>query len=373
LLQFETEMPEKILSYPIEKKIGQMFFIGVPSPEFDAVTRELIQKIAPGGICLFTRNIREAAKTRNLLNEISEASEIQPFFSIDQEGGLVDRLRRILEPMPAVSELKSLSQAEKLAEITSEVLRILGFNMNFAPVVDVSTEERKKFINGLNSRTFGNSKENAADFGKIYLETLQKNGVLGCLKHFPGLAASEIDSHEELPSVNIEQNELFETDLFPYREIFSASKVAAVMIAHAAFPKTDLQETDRDGKLLPSSLSFNFTTRLLRDDLGFEGISITDDMEMGAILKNYGIGEACKMAINAGNDMLAICNNPQMIYDGFTAISEAVKSGEISETRINESLKRIAAVKNLINSPLPFDESRLSELSNEILKLKNNH
>jgi beta-N-acetylhexosaminidase len=145
------------------------------------------------------------------------------------------------------------------------------------------------------------------------------------------------------------------------------------MIAHAAFPKTDLQERDQNGKLLPSSLSHNFTTKLLRDQLGFRGISITDDLEMGAILKNYGIGEACKMAINAGVDMLAICNNPNAIQTGFDAISEAIKRGEISENRLDESLKRIADVKNLINSPLPFDESRLSELSGEILQLKNNH
>ena len=361
-------MPEPIHSLSIEKKIGQMFFIGIPSAEFDDATRDLIEKIAPGGVCLFTRNIREAIKTRNLLDEIDGASEIQPFFSIDQEGGLVDRLRRIIEPMPAVSSLKNLAQAEKLAEITAEVLRILGFNMNFAPVVDVSDESRRRFINGLNSRTFGNSKEDAANFGKIYLETLQKKGVLGCLKHFPGIGASEVDSHEELPFVNLSQTELFETDLFPYRQI----KPQAVMIAHAAFPKTDLQERDQNGKLLPSSLSFNFTTKLLRERLGFEGISITDDLEMGAILKNYGIGEACKMAIKAGVDMLAICNNPKAIYEGFAAVLEAVKSSEISETRIDKSLRRITDVKNLINLPLPFDESRLNELSKEIIELKNN-
>ncbi len=361
-------MPEQILSLAIEKKIGQLFFIGIPSPEFDAATRDLIEKIAPGGVCLFARNIREAAKTRKLLNEITQASEIAPFLSIDQEGGLVDRLRRIVEPMPAVSSLKNLSDAEKLAEITAEVLRVLGFNMNFAPVVDVSDESRRRFINGLNSRTFGNSKEDAAEFGEVYLKTLQKKGVLGCLKHFPGLGASEIDSHEELPLVNLSENELFETDLFPYRQINSH----AVMIAHAAFPKTDLQETDRNGKLLPSSLSYNFTTKLLRNELGFRGISITDDLEMGAILKNYGIGEACKMAIKAGADMLAICNNPNAIQTGFAVISEAVKTGEISETRLDESLQRITDVKNLIHSPFTFDESRLKELSGEIIELKNN-
>ena len=363
-------MPEQILSLSIEKKIGQLFFIGIPSAEFDETTRDLLQKIAPGGICLFARNIREAAKTRKLLDEITEASEITPFLSIDQEGGLVDRLRRIVEPMPPASSLKTASEVEKLAEITGEILRILGFNMNFAPVVDVTDESRQRFVNGLNSRTFGDSKETAAEFGKVYLEKLQEKGVLGCLKHFPGLSASEVDSHEELPSVNLPQNELTEVDLFPYREIFKTSKVNAVMIAHAAFPNSDLQELDRNGKLLPSSLSFNFTTELLRNELFFNGISITDDLEMGAIVKSYGIGEACKMAINAGADMIAICNKPKAIREGFDAVSEAVKRGEISAARIDESLKRIAKVKNLIHFSLPFDESRLKELSGEIVKLK---
>ena len=363
-------MPEKILFLPDEKKIGQLFFIGIPSTEFDDTTRDLIKEIAPGGICLFARNLREAAKTRNLLDKITESCEIAPFISIDQEGGLVDRLRRIVEPMPAANHFQSAPNVGKFAEITAEILRILGFNMNFAPVVDVTNESRRKFINGLNSRTFGNSKEIAAEFAKLYLDKLQQTGIIGCLKHFPGLGASEIDSHEELPLVKVLQEELSEIDLFPYRKIFKSSNVEAVMIAHAAFPVWDLQETDTRGRFLPASLSFNFTTELLRNKMNFRGIAITDDLEMGAILKNYGIGEACVKAINAGIDMLAVCNDPQAIRESFDAVVKAFKSGEISAARIDESLKRIARVKNLINSPLPFDENRLNELSGEIVKLK---
>lgn len=366
-------MPEKTHSLTIEKKIGQLFFIGIPSAEFDENTQNLLETIKPGGVCFFSRNIREAEKTRFLIERILEHSETRPFLSIDQEGGLVDRLRRILEPMPSVESLKNLEQAEKLAEITAKVLSLLGFNMNFAPVIDVTNESRQKFINGLNSRIFGNSSESTAEFGKIYLETLQKNGIIGCLKHFPGLGASEVDSHEELPTVNLSQNELFDIDLFPYRQIFNSSKVSAVMAAHAAYPDSDLQEQDQSGKLLPSSLSFNFITKLLRNDLGFQGIIITDDLEMGAIIKNYGIGEACKLALNAGVDMLAICNKSDNIRTGYSAILEAVQNGEISENRINESLKRIGSVKNLIKSTSPFEKSWLNELSNEIVKLKENN
>ncbi|HEY0427893.1 MAG TPA: glycoside hydrolase family 3 N-terminal domain-containing protein [Pyrinomonadaceae bacterium] len=363
-------MLEQILSLPIEKKIGQLFFIGISGAEIDESSRELLNEISPGGICLFSRNIREALQTRKLLDEIREIISIEPFLSIDQEGGPVDRLRRVIEPMPAASHLKTSADAKKLAKITAETIRLLGFNMNFAPVVDVIDDARAKTNNGLYSRAFGRSKEAVAEFAAAYLENLEQNGCLGCLKHFPGLGASEVDSHEELPKVNLSQKELLEIDLFPYRAIFKTLKPNVVMVAHASFPNSDLQESDQNGKLLPSSLSFNFTTKLLRTELGFQGIAITDDLEMGAILKNYGVGEACTRAIRAGQDMLAICAKAENVRAGFRAVSDAVKTGEISEARIDESLTRIAEVKNLINSPLPFNENRLRELSGEIVELK---
>jgi len=363
-------MLKKILSLPLEQKIGQLFFIGLSGAEVDDPARGLLKEISPAGVCLFARNIREAAQTRKLLDDIREVSPIEPFLSLDQEGGLVDRLRRIVEPMPAANLLKTPEQAAKLAKVTAEILRILGFNMDFAPVVDVITEERSNFVNGLFSRTFGKSNEEVFEFSQKYLDTLQKNGVLGSIKHFPGLGASEIDSHEELPHVKLKDEEFNSLDLYPYREFFKLSEVNAVMVAHAAFPNLNLQETDQHGKLLPSSLSFNFTTKLLREHLGFDGLALTDDLEMGAILKNYGIGEACKMAIKAGHDLLLICNDPGSVREGYSAVLNSVKSGEIEENRVNNSLQRIAIVKNLINPPLDFDKNRLSELSNEISDLK---
>jgi beta-N-acetylhexosaminidase len=204
------------------------------------------------------------------------------------------------------------------------------------------------------------------------LDTLQENNILGCIKHFPGLGATEIDSHEDLPSVKLNETEFYEIDQFPYRELFKTDLVKSVMVAHNSFPNLDLQETDQNGKLLPSSLSFNFITKLLREKLNFQGLVLTDDMEMGAILKNYGIGEACKMAIKAGEDMLLICANPETMREGFLAVLDAVKNGEISETRIEESLQRISQYKNLMQLPKNFDENRLLELSEEIKVLKNN-
>ena len=360
---------ESILSLPLSQKIGQLFFIGLPSTQIDAVTRRLLDEISPGGVCLFARNVREAEQTRQLLDEIREKLEILPFLSIDQEGGLVDRLRRIVTPMPAASSIKTVEEAKKLADITAEILRILGFNMNFAPVVDVIDDKRGRISNGLYSRTFASSTEETVELAQSYLDNLQNGKILGCLKHFPGLGASEADSHESLPSVFLDEIELNDTDLFPYRELFKTSKVFAVMIAHASFPRLDLQETDQNGKLLPSSLSSNFITNLLREKLEFNNLVLTDDLEMGAILKNYGIGEACKKAISAGEDMLSICAGTDAIREGFAAISAAVESGEITESRIDESLKRIAFVKNHLSEPLPFDVSRLQFLSEEIAEL----
>ena len=362
-------MIEQLRALPLKERIGQLFFIGIPGPEADEATRELLDEINPGGICLFARNIREADQTRQLLDDIRDLTAVTPFLSIDQEGGLVDRLRRIMTPMPAANKMRNAVDAVRLAEIIAETLRILGFNMNFAPVVDVIDAERAKHTNGLFSREFGRSKEDVTAMAGAFLETLQYKGILACLKHFPGLGAAKVDSHEELPQIDVSEDELTEIDLYPYRELFAGGEAKAVMAAHTAFPRIGLQETDQSGKLLPSSLSNNFINTLLRGTLQFDGLAITDDLEMGAIVKNYGIGDACKMAVGAGIDMLAICADPVAIREGHQAILDAVISGELSEDRIDESLLRIAVLKASLSDPLEFNADRISKLSDEVAAL----
>lgn len=352
----------------LEQKVGQLFFIGIGGPEIDTPARYLLDQVLPGGVCLFARNIKEAAQTRALCDALNNVLD-KPILSIDQEGGLVDRLRRIMTPMPAASKLADARQAAELASIIAETLRTLGFNMDFAPVVDVIDDERGKFSNGLFSRTFGTTNDDVTRQAGAFLDALQAGGITGCLKHFPGLGAARVDSHEELPVVEISAGEMSETDLYPYRELLGTKKVYAVMAAHASFPHHALQETGRNGKLLPSSLSYNFVTTLLRGTLAFDGLVITDDLEMGAIIKNYGIGDACKMALAAGADMLAICADPQNVKDGYNAVLEAVKSGEISLERLDRSLERIAAVKDELAGPLVFDQDRLDHLSARVTHL----
>ena len=316
-----------------EQKIGQLFFIGLPGTEIDEQTSDLLAKISPGGICLFSRNIKEAIATRKLLDDLRELLPIEPFLAIDQEGGLVDRLRRIITPMPSVKNLTEKGKVEfveKHAALTAEILRILGFNMNFAPVVDVIDEQREKFVNGLYSRGFGKSKDDVINLAGKYLDRLQNGGCLATIKHFPGYGATEVDSHEELPQVNLSTEELFETDLFPYQRFIAEKEIFAVMVGHAAYPKSDLQEKDVNDNFLPSSLSYNFVTKLLREKLNYQNLVLTDDLEMGAIVKNYGMGEAAKMAIKAGNDQLLICANISAINEAYDAVMKAVETGEIS-------------------------------------------
>ena len=353
-------------SLTTEQKIGQLFFIGIPGPEIDHRAHELLGSIQPGGVCLFSRNVRERVQTRELLDTVRDLLPVEPFLSVDQEGGLVDRLRRILTPMPAPNQIRTAQEAAEFGRIVADTLRVLGFNMNFAPVVDVVDPDRERFSNGLHSRAFGRRAEQATEFAAAFLKSMQDGGCLGCVKHFPGLGASEVDSHKQLPLVGVSEDEFSNTDLFPYKALISGDAVKSVMVAHAAFPNIGLQEEDQNGKLLPSSLSPAIITNLLRGELKYDGLVLTDDLEMGAIVENYGIGEACKMAIHAGVDMLAICAGVDAIHEGHAAILKAVKEKEISEDRIDESVARILSAKNFLELPLPFDNERLDSLSDEI-------
>ncbi len=354
----------------VEDLVGQMFIVGIHGTTFEGDAARLISEIKPGGICLFSRNIREADQTRKLIDDCTAAMAIPPILALDQEGGLVDRLRRVIAPMPAPATFRSADDAGEFGSLVGQIVSTLGFNVNFAPVVDVIDKERAKFTNGLHSRVFGSSVNEVIDLAGAFLRNMQAEGVIGCLKHFPGLGAAEVDSHEELPLVNIETNRLNEIDLAPYRALIDEGAVKSVMIAHAAFPRWDLQEKDQNGRLLPSSLSASAVSLLLRNQIGFNGLVISDDLEMGAIVNNYGIGEACVMAVEAGVDMLAVCANEIAIRDGHQAVLSAVKSGRISMGRLNESASRIHNFKTFLPKPEPFDLEKLSSLSNKIAELK---
>ncbi len=230
-------MFENIFSLPLEKKVGQLFLIGISGAEVDKPTTEILEEISPGGICLFARNIKTLEQTRQLNEELRARLPVEPIISIDQEGGLVDRLRRVITPMPsarAVQQSGDLRVARKLGSLTGKILRILGFNLNFAPVIEVLSEEREFLSHGLYSRSFGHSSGEVFGYAMTYLRSLQSEGIWGCLKHFPGLGAGNLDSHDDIPIIPLSLEELMAKDLAPYAEFFLSrrceeAKVRAVM------------------------------------------------------------------------------------------------------------------------------------------------
>src|ERR687891_203356 len=239
--------PEKLYSLPLEQQVGQFLFIGLPGTELDAETRDLITEVQPGGIIIFGRNVAGPEQLRSLLDGVRELVPTPPLFGIDQEGGLVDRLRRIFTPMPSARTIRQhgdLAAARALGRVSGEVLRMLGFNMNFAPVMSIMTDERDLLSNGLYSRSFGRSPGEVLGYTTVYLRGLQETGLVGCLKHFPGIGAGEVDSHIEMPLVPLTRDDLMSQDLAPYIELFQRvdDRVRVVMVSHGGFPNIDIRK-----------------------------------------------------------------------------------------------------------------------------------
>ena len=365
---------DRLLSLPLEQKIGQLLYIGLPGTELDADARALVEEVQPGGVIIFGRNVASPRQLRSLLDGVRAHAVSEPLFGVDQEGGLVDRLRKICTPMPAARKIRQhgdLAAARALGRITGEVLRLLGFNMNFAPVMSIMTEDRDLLSNGLYSRSFGRSPGEVLGYTMVYLRGLQRTGCLGCAKHFPGIGAGEVDTHEEMAVIELSHDDLIAQDLAPYIELFQRedNMVRAVMVSHGGFPNIDIHRGTAGGRLVPASLNHHIVTRLLREELGFEGLVLTDDLEMGAIAKHCEIEEAALRAVLAGEDMLLICARPDLIRRGREALLRAARNGELSEERIDASLRRIAAYKALTLPPLHFDEGRFRQLSDEVAAL----
>src|SRR5262249_53869619 len=215
-------------------------------------------------------------------------SNIEPLFGVDQEGGLVDRLRKIFTPMPsarAIREHGDLAGARTLGRVTGITLRMLGFNLNFAPTMEIMTEERDLLSNGLYSRSFGRSPGEVLGYTTVYMRGLQGTGCIGCLKHFPGIGAGEVDSHVEIPIVRLSHDDLLAQDLAPYIELFQRrdDRVRAVMVSHGGFPNIDIQRKIAGGTIEPASLSYHVVTSLLRQELAYKHLLMSHALEISPI------------------------------------------------------------------------------------------
>jgi len=365
---------QTLQSLPLEQQIGQLLYIGLPGTELDAGARALVEEVSPGGVIIFGRNVSTPEQLRGLLDEVRPLPPVEPLFGLDQEGGLVDRLRKVCTPMPAARVIRQhgdLAGARAHGRITGEVLRLLGFNMNFAPVMSIMTEDRDLLSNGLYSRSYGRSPGEVLGYTMVYLRGLQGTGLLGCAKHFPGIGAGEVDTHEEMPVIHLTHDDLIAQDLAPYIELFQRedNMVRAVMISHGGFPNIDIHRGIAGGRLVPASINPSIVTDLLREELGYKGLVLTDDLEMGAIARHCEIEEAALRAVLAGEDMILVCAKPEIIRRAYDALLKAAREGELSSERIELSLRRIAAFKAMTSPPPAFDPKRFQELSMEVAEL----
>lgn len=337
---------------------GQLLLLGVSGKELTNQEKELFTRIQPGGYVLFGRNFESAQQVRNLTDSLRELTYDEPIITVDQEGGRVSRTKEIgIEP-PSAHDLRLKGDPNLMAvhgEITADLLRMLGFNLCLSPVLDISYDDNAD--NALRGRCWGGDAQEVITNAGSYNRYMRKRKMKSCAKHFPSCGLANVDPHHLLPTVDKTVDEMWSTDLQPYNALFS--EIDAIMTCHAHFSAVD---PDQPG--LPGSFSKNLITGVLRDRLGYKGLVMSDDLDMGAIMNSYGRGEDLKLAIEAGNDMAMICHQ--------TVTSEAAldKIHEVDSYRLADSEKRVKKFKSKMKPPTAFSDLKWKQLNAEIMKLR---
>lgn len=343
----------ELAAMSLRQKVGQMIQAGFDGLEPNKEIVELIEKHHLGGVILFARNVKDIAQVADLTHKLQLAalrSGHEPLWiSIDQEGGMVARITEGVALMPgqmAIAAGGSVSAAYDAANSCGKELRALGINMNFAPDLDVNVNPDNPVIG---VRSFGESPQSVAAFGAEAVRGLQDAGVAATAKHFPGHGDTSVDSHLDLPTISHSRERIYEVELYPFQKAIEAG-VDAVMSSHIVFPAFESRK-------LPATLSHSVLTGLLREELGFRGVIVTDCMEMQAISDHYGTVQAAVMAVEAGADCILISHRHELQVGAIEAIVEAVESGRISEERIDRSVERLLALKKkrLLSSAAPDD------------------
>lgn len=335
--------------------IGQLFMLGFSGTTVSGELKTLLTDYRPGGVILFARNLKTPAQIAGLTNDLQHLTPDAPLLiSVDQEGGRVSRLPSGFTIFPACSRLGQCGSSElayAVAGATAAELRAVGINMNMAPVLDINTNPQNPIIG---DRAFSADPVQVCSLGLATLAGLQDHRVIACGKHFPGHGDTSADSHKELPVVDASAERLFDLELRPFRHAIE-NGLATIMTAHVLYRSLD----DR----LPATLSPAILSGLLRDELRFQGVTVTDDLEMRAIVDHYGIGDAAVLALQAGADLLLICQDQNRQVAAMEAVHLAVKDGTIPQTRIDASLRRITDLKRRFLLPYaPADPTAVRQI-----------
>ncbi len=300
--------------------------VGLPGPTVDDTVRWLLQDLQVGGIILFRRNLENLPQVTKLIRACQEiaisASGYPLWVAVDQEGGPVQRLRQPFPEMPSARQLGATAEpatVEAAAQRVGLALRELGINMNLAPVLDVPRTPDCP----LWERAYGSDPQHVATFALAALQGYRAAGIVPIAKHFPGLGATQLDSHLDLPTALPGEAER-EKDLWPFRQAIAAG-VPGIMVAHVMVPEW--------GEA-PASLSPVAVTQVLRRQLQFSGLSLTDDLEMGAIRRHWPMGQAACRAVAAGHDLLLICEQPEHVAEALTALDADPALREVLPLRL---------------------------------------
>ncbi len=329
--------------------------IGIPGPELDQSTRSLIERVRPIGYVLFSRNIKSAEQTRALTDELRGLSWEEPIIAIDQEGGRVTRTKEIGAIPPSARELSESTVKGCIPYagfLTADMLSLLGINLNFAPVMDLDHHPDKK--NALNDRCWGSTPSEVIDRAGMFSRPHAKYKVQVCGKHFPGSGLAQSDPHFDLPVVDISLEDLYEADLQPF--VAMLPDLGMVMSGHLLFPQITQD--------LPASLSPQLIQGLLRNRLAYEGLAITDDLNMQAITSRYGLANAARMAIEAGNDLAMVCHS----FDEFEAVAEELS--KISPNATIDSERRLKKFQKKLKAPPAWSPKRWQKVNEDIFKLR---
>src|SRR5690625_4212341 len=354
---------EWINKMTLDEKIGQLIFTGIRDTVMTEETETLINQYHVGGIILFAHNLETFDQSIQLLNQVKQENEqnkLPLFLGVDQEGGRVERLPSIigLPTNKAIGIRNSGSFSFEIGEILGKQLNAFGFNLNFAPVLDVNSNPNNPVIG---DRSYGDAPGVVGALGVQTMQGLQTEGIISTIKHFPGHGDTYLDSHEALPIIHKTYDELKETELVPFENAIK-SGAEMIMTAHILLPEMETT--------YPATMSKEIITEILRKEMGYSGVVITDDMTMAAITNNYGIDEAAVATIQAGVDIVLIAHEFENIVKTYEHIIEAVNTGEITEKRIDESVARILLLKNKYElKDTQMERTNLDELNEAIINL----
>ena len=354
-------MAERKYDFSIPQQVGQLLIVGFDGTSTSSRLGSLLTRLQPAGVILFTRNITGALQTHTLLKDCQARVSTPLFACVDMEGGGVDRLRNVIGPSPAAADVFATRDRKlfrKHGRLIGECCGALGFNTDFAPVVDLAFEASRTVMA---SRAVSDDPKKVVMYAREFLGGLRSAGMLGAAKHFPGLGEANLDTHHELPNVSKSWKKLWEQDLSPYRTM--VRELSMVLVGHASYPKV----TD---KHLPASLSTKWITGVLREKIGYRGLVVSDDLEMGGVLKAAPIERAAVEHIRAGGDLCLICHQRDYVIRSYEALIREAERDSSFARRVTESATRVLAFKKksreLKRHASPPTPDKLEKLSRQL-------